>query len=285
MIDILKPWIETLAVLLLAVLGVTLGRWFSTLKRPYWVIGYFTPLFFFLIIGITRCFEALEFTPPFSWFMSGRTEFALIAIACTMLLTTPLSRFPHKTGKILIYIFMSCVVVYYAVLPFFLPGIMRGYFSRFETKLDPNGVCLQSNGHTCGPAAAVSVLNKLGLLAEEGELAILSYTSPIAGTPADSLCLALRRRYAKDGLKCEYRRFKSIAELQGVGPVIAVVKHSFLVDHYVAIFEATDTTITIGDPFRGMTEVSYDKFNEIWRYWGIVLQRSHGKKQQTPHAS
>ena len=53
----------------------------------------------------------------------------------------------------------------------------------------------------------------LGIRAEEGELAILAFSSPAFGTQPDSLCMALAERYNKNSLLCEYRSFESIAEL------------------------------------------------------------------------
>ena len=52
---------------------------------------------------------------------------------------------------------------------------------------------MQSNGYNCGPAAAVTALRRLGLPAEEGELAILAHTSSAAGTSCDTLCTAIER--------------------------------------------------------------------------------------------
>jgi predicted double-glycine peptidase len=69
--------------------------------------------------------------------------------------------------------------------------------------------CRQSTDYTCGPAAAVTALRKLGFPAEEGQIAIVSYTSATTGTPPDILAEALRKYYGKDGLIVEYRPFKN----------------------------------------------------------------------------
>jgi hypothetical protein len=59
-------------------------------------------------------------------------------------------------------------------------------------RVDGDGVCRQSSHYTCGPASAVTVLRKLGLPAEEGEIAILSHTSALTGTEPDVLAKAGR---------------------------------------------------------------------------------------------
>ena len=265
-------WIETVGVLLLALAGIGIGRWFA--KKPYWILGFVIPFFFLAVIGIARYIPGLEFFAPVSWLMSGRSEFAAIAIITTMLLTTPLSRGGTYRLTILVYIFLTCIIVYFSVLPFLLPGIIRENLLGLKTRFDQKNVCLQSNGYNCGPAAAVTALRRLGFTAEEGHLAVLAHTNPIAGTPPDSLCLAIQKHYAKEGLLCTYRKFKSISEMRGLEPVIAVVKYSFLVDHYVTILAADNKTVTVGDPSLGFRKISHKEFQEVWRYRAIILQKT-----------
>jgi predicted double-glycine peptidase len=263
-------WIETLGVLLLAFAGVVFGKWFS--KKSYWILGFVIPFFFLALIGITRYFPGLEFFPPVSWMMAGRTEFAAMAIITAMLLVTPVSRTGLKRLNILAHILLACVIIYYSVLPFLIPGIIKKYLLNLKTTLDKNNVCLQSNGYNCGPSAAVTALRQLGVKAEEGQLAVLSHTNPIAGTPPDSLCLAIRKHDSNKKVGCEYRKFNSISELQGREPVVALVKYSFLVDHYVTVLAINDKTVTLGDPLVGLRQLSRTDFQKMWRYRGIVLR-------------
>jgi hypothetical protein len=265
-------WIETFGVLLLAFAGVGFGKWFS--KKSYWILGFVIPFFFLAIIGTARYFSGLEFFPPVSWLMSGRREFAVMAIITAMLLVTPASRTGLKRLKTLVYMFLACIIVYYSVLPFLLPGIIKEYLLNLKTRFDHKGVCLQSNGYNCGPAAAVTALRRLDFTAEEGNLAVLSHTNPIAGTPPDSLCIAIQKHYIDEKLLCNYRKFKSISELRGQEPVIALVKYSFLVDHYVTVLAVNEKTLTLGDPLAGFRKLSHKEFQQVWRYRGIILQKA-----------
>jgi hypothetical protein len=265
-------WIETFSVLLLAFAGIGIGKWIA--KKPYWMLGFVVPFFFLLFIGFARYFSEVEFFAPVSWLMAGRREFAAIAIITAMLLTTPISRGGSKRLKILVYIFLACIIIYYSVLPFLLPGIIREYLLDLKTRLDHKGVCLQSNGYNCGPAAAVTALRQLGLAAEEGKLAVLSHTNPIAGTPPDSLCVAIQKHYVEEKLLCQYRKFKSISEMRGLEPVIALVKYSFLVDHYVTVLAVNEKTLTLGDPLAGFRKLSHKDFQKVWRYRGIILRKA-----------
>jgi predicted double-glycine peptidase len=265
-------WIETFGVVLLAFAGLAIGKWIA--KKPYWIMGFVIPFFFLLIIGLARYVSGLEFFPPVSWLMSGRREFAVIAIITTMLLATPISRSGSKRLKILVYIFLASIIIYYSVLPFLLPGIIREYLLGLTTRFDQKNICLQSNGYNCGPAAAVTALKQLGLTAEEGKLAVLAHTNPIAGTPPDSLCLAIQKHYADKGFLCKYGEFNSISELRGLEPVIALVKYSFLVDHYVTVLTVNQKTLTVGDPSIGFRKLSHKEFQKVWRYRGIILRKS-----------
>lgn len=264
------PWIETIGVLLLAFASVGFGKWFS--RKSFWILGFVIPFFFLLIIGLARYTPMFEFFPPVSWLMAGRREFAALALITAMLLVTPVARTGHKRSNILVYILLTCIVIYYSVLPFLLPAIIRKNLLNLKTTMDQNNVCLQSNGYNCGPAAAVTALRRLGVRAEEGELAVLSHTNPIAGTPPDSLCFAIQRVDSHKKLLCDYRKFKSVSELHDQGLVIAVVKYSFLVDHYVTVLNINDKIVTLGDPLVGLKKISLSDFQQIWRYRGIVLR-------------
>jgi len=268
---LIRPWLETLGGLVLAGAACVVGRLFSRLRRPYWAAGYAAPLLVIAAVAAVRWAPALEFIPPFSWLLAGRIEFAASAAAGAMLFATLLPHLPRREMKILVGILMAVIVLRYAVLPFALPGLLRGSLSALETKFDPDGVCQQSTGYTCGPAAAVSALDQLGLPGDEAELAVLARTNPVSGTQPDLLCAALAERYAARGLSCEYRYFASVAELRDAAPAIAMIRHSILTDHYVAVLKVDDLRVTLADPQVGLRKLSDEHFARIWRNCAIVL--------------
>jgi len=269
----MRPWIETAAVVLLAAGGFGLGLLCSRLKKPYWLLGYVVPFVLVGLIAAARRVPRLEFVAPFSWLMSGRAEFALLGFLASMLLATPLSRLPRRSTRALVVLFAVCAVVSAAVLPFLSPALIRGRLSRLVTRFDIDGICLQGTTYTCGPAAAVTALRRLGLNADEGEIAILAHTSAFSGTQPDSLCQALRQRYGPDGLECDVRFLKSIDELRDADAAVVLVKYRLMVDHYVAVLAVTDDTITLGDPLNGSRELSHDEFRAMWRRTALVLTR------------
>lgn len=270
----LTPWLESVAVTLLAVAGVLLGRWFSNLNKPYWTFGYFLPLALIVVYGIASKNPSLSLEPPISWMMMGRNKFAVIGFITTMVLTTPLSRLPGKRARVYVAALMVVIVSLMSVWPFLAPAFNRTYLSKLKTRLDADGICLQSNDYNCGPASAVTALRKLGFPAEEGEIAILAHTSTATGTPPDILARALKELYAKDGLESEFRVFKSIDELEHAGLTLAVIKHSFMLDHYVTVLEITDGQVVVGDPMKGKIALARDDFEKKWRFVGVVLRRA-----------
>ena len=268
-------WLEGTFALMAAVAGVVLGYWFSRLRKPWWALGYFIPLFLVMVYGVAvYCpYPALSFEPPVSWMIMGRKKFAVLGFVATMVLTTPLSRVPKQRDRIVISILMAVMVFAVSVWPFIVPAFERNEIARLQTHIDANGVCIQTTDFTCGPALAITALRKLGLSGEEGKIGILSGTSSVVGTPPDMLAEALQNEYGKDGLVAEYRSFKDISELKKAGLTLAIIKFDFMVDHYVAVLEVTDTDVIVGDPLNGRDKMSYDEFQRVWRYQGIVLRR------------
>ena len=266
-------WLAALVALFCALAGVVLGWWFSRRSSPYWMIGYFIPLTLVFIYALAFRFPTLMFTPPFSWIMIGIKKFAAFGFISTLLLTTPLSRVPQKRNRVMIATLMAFVVFFMALWPFLAPMVDRGQLSRLQTNIDKDGICLQSTDYTCGPASAVTALRKLGLPAEEGQIAILSCTSFQEGTPLDLLADALDRQYAASGLLVNCRVFNSISELKPAGLTLAVVKYGVFVDHWVTVLEVTDAEVVVGDPLGGLERLSYQDFALKWRFIGIVLQR------------
>lgn len=268
----MNPWLETVGITLVAVLGIFLGKFFSRLKKSYWATGYILSLLLITFIGITRCSNSLAFTPPFAW-VAGRVKFVIFTLAITMGMVTPLSRLPHKLEKATVWVLMVVIVFWFSIMPFLSPALIEGRLANLKTQVDSNGICYQTTDYTCAPAAAVTALRKLGLSAREGDLAILSHTSPVTGTLPTCLRTALQNQYGDEGLTCSYQYFDSVAQLKNAGLILAVVKSAFLSDHCVAVLEVSDETITLADPAVGRLSLSHKQFEKIWRFSGLVLKR------------
>jgi hypothetical protein len=271
-------WFETAGVILTAVFGAVVGRIFSRLKNPHWIWGYLVPLALIVLLAIAAHVSTKAFVPLLTWVFGGRMRFVIIGIAVTMGSMTLLGRLKRPVEKVLVFVVMIGAVIWGAVLPFLVPALIRADLTHLQTKLNADNICFQGTDYTCGPAAAVTALRQLGLSAQEGEIAILSHTSPVVGTLPWCLYSAIRDRYGAEGLQCQFRRFDSVSQLRQAGVTLAVVRDAFLLDHCVAVIEVGDETVTIGDPVLGRVKMSYKDFEDIWRFYGIALKHDPTQK-------
>jgi Peptidase C39 family len=270
----MNPWAETIGVILVAFLGILLGRLFSRFRTPYWILGYLLPAGLIAMLALVRFDNALAFVRPFVWIAAGRAKFVTLSLAVSMGLTVPLSRLPRKWEQFSVCVIMAGFVTWFSVLPFLVPALIKGQLEHLRTRFDSKGVCRQTTDYTCGPAAAVTALEKLGLPATEGELAVLSYSSPVTGTLPSCLSAALQKKYGPEGLRCRYRHFDSIEQLRNAGLTLAVVKEAFMLDHCIAVLGVSDDAVAVADPVTGTRRIPYRQFEKMWRYCGIVLHRT-----------
>jgi predicted double-glycine peptidase len=270
--EALTPWLESVVVAGIALMAFLLGRWSSRLPKPYWLAGYLLPLGLILLYCVAAFQPGVAMVPPLSWMTVGRSRFVCFNFITTMVLSAPLARLPQRRTRMVVCA-LVVVLTLVSVVPFAAPAFNRGYLASLKTRVDGDGVCRQSNDYTCGPASAVTVLRKLGLPAEEGEIAILSHTSSLTGTEPDVLAKVLQKRYAAQGLVSEYRGFRSVDELRGAGLTVVVMKFNALQDHCVAILGVETNRVLVGDPLSGLRSCGIEDFEEQWLFVGIVLKR------------
>jgi hypothetical protein len=70
-------WLAAFISLLCALAGVGLGLWFSRLRSPYWMIGYFVPIVLIFLCVAAFNVPAVLFAPPASWMLMGLKKFAV----------------------------------------------------------------------------------------------------------------------------------------------------------------------------------------------------------------
>jgi predicted double-glycine peptidase len=271
-VSILVPWFESLAVATFAVAAFLLGRFSGRLPRPYWLLGYLFPLAIVLLYSAAVFYPLLASVPPLSWMTNGRSRFACFNFITTMLLSAPLSRLAQKRNRIVLCVLIT-VLTSVSIIPFLAPAFNRSYLAGLKTRVDSDGVCRQSNDYTCGPAAAVTALRKLGLPAEEGQISILAHTSALTGTEPDVLAAVLQKHYARDGLIAQYRGFRDVEDLKHAGLTVAVMRFNALQDHCVTVLGVETNKIVVADPLSGLTHISPQEFESRWQFVGIVLTR------------
>jgi hypothetical protein len=269
----MNPWAQSGGEVLLAIGGICLSRRLARLPTSRCLAVWLLSLAVVLLFGVQRYTRGLEFVPPFSWVAATHTRFVLFPVIIPVLLLLPAAKHANSRLRVFLAVLVGMFILQFSVLPALLPAFNRSLLLNLKTRMDRDGVCLQGTGYTCGPAAAVTALRRLGLSADEGEIAVWARSTSMAGTPPDVLAETLREHYGSQGLTAKLRYFKSIPELKQGGLVLAVIKYGFWVDHYVTILSVTDTNVLVGDPLSGLTSCSCDDFGKMWRYSGIVLER------------
>lgn len=198
----------------------------------------------------------------------------LLAFLMPLSLSALLPGLPRLWEKAATGLVLAVYVVCFGLYPFAGPAFAQSRLKSLETRIDQNGVCIQSLNYTCGPAAAVSALQALGVSASESELSMLARTCPVIGTTPWQLYEAVAETAAPFGVDCRYASFASIEELVADGPALAVVRENVFLDHCVAVMKVNDIYVTLADPAVGLRMMPVDRFNAIWRHTGIVLTRS-----------
>ena len=188
-----------------------------------------------------------------------------------------ISVFAIKRKTHLLPVILMVLIIAFS-LPFFTihygPSIWMHYkLKNLETTFSKDGICKQTTGFTCGPAAAATVLRLLGIEAQENDLAIYSKCNPKNGTTNENLVNAIEKLYGKKGIECSYLPFDSVEQLKGKCPLIACINLSPVVSHYTVVLEITDDKVIIGDPIGGIKTWSYENF--IKKCWptAIILKR------------
>jgi len=268
-----SPWFETVAVCALIAVGTALGKAFSDRPKPYWLLGYTLALALVGWLLLVTYNQSLHFAQLFIRIATGRARFVILSFAVTIGLISPLSRLPRKSERLIVCTVTALIVTWFSVLPFLSSAMMENRMRDLRTRFDSDGICIQNTAYTCAPAAAVTALARLGLPASEGEIANLSRTNPITGTLPWSLCAALGSRYVKQGLRCRYRCFESVAQLADAGVTLVILKDKFLSDHCVTVLAVSGDTVTVADPEIGKRSISSEQFKKVWRFCGIVLDR------------
>lgn len=250
-----------------------LGSVISRSKKIHWAWGYFIPLALLALLLTATYISAHLFIVPLVWLSGGRARFVILCLAVTTGASSLIIRLHSKLERAVVFVITLAVLIWSSVLPFLVPALIRNDLAGLTTKVDENNICLQTTDYTCGPAAAVTALRRLGLSADEGQIAILAHTSPVAGTLPWCLYKALDNRYSRQGLLCRLQYFDSVEQLPDDAVTLAVVRDAFLLDHCVAVLNVTDKTVTFADPVFGTERMSHKKFERIWRFYGIVLSR------------
>jgi hypothetical protein len=128
-----------------------------------------------------------------------------------------------------------------------------------------DNTCLQSTLSTCGPAAAATIVRRLGGSLSEQQLARESFTS---GTGTENWYLA--RTLERHGFAT---RMLLSDPLQAPLPAIAGVRLKSYVNsgHFIALLDRRDDQLVIADPMEGLMTNTLAKLQAAYDFTGFFL--------------
>jgi predicted double-glycine peptidase len=265
--------LNALGVTGVAVVLAWLGHRLARKRGRWWMWGWIVPLLTLYVAAFGLNFRKYAFMPPMSWLVGGWGRWMVIAWAASLTLGTLIGKLPRASTRRVLWFLCGVIILRTATLPFLSPLLSQSAFGCLTTTVDQDGVCLQGTPYSCGPAAAVTALRKLGFKAEENRLAGLSGTTMLIGTPDDMLAEALRKEYGPQGLKVEWRYVASVDELRSWPVSIAVIKYNQFVDHYVTVLGFDGDQIIVGDPLNGRNIMPIEEFLKTWHHVSILMRR------------
>jgi hypothetical protein len=259
-----------LVLMLLMLSGLGLGRWLA-LSKSMWRLGVAWAMLAVVITSLARRFDTVATQAPFDLLVAGHTEYLIYAFFAPIffLPLMPRLRSPQRRA---VGVFLVASLFYYSVLPLALPLALRAEHAALKTEIDILGICRQTTSYTCGPAAAVTALAWIDVPAEEAEFAVAAHSNPVSGTQADFLCEAINARLPT-GWQARYATYPDVESFAADLPALAIIRQTFMADHYVAVIEAVDGSLVIGDPGPGLRILEFAEFAKIWRCQAIVIEQ------------
>lgn len=131
--------------------------------------------------------------------------------------------------------------------------------------------CLQSTGWSCAPAAACSLLRRVGVEARESEMARLMCARPHFGTDLLNMQRGLARKLRGTGYRVELRRLDYAGLVAGDAPCLVSMELHFFMDHAMAVVHADAAGVSVLDPLSGPDWIPRDRFEEIWRKNALLV--------------
>ena len=240
--------------------GIGIGRRVS--RGRFWGWGVAVPLMLVALVMAGHRVARLAFVPPVSWVVGAQVDPVMMAGAIACLLTVLRARMRQRRQRIALTVLRAVMVGFYGLTPLLLPMVVRGDLLAGATTVDIHGVCLQTHGYTCGPAAAVTCLRVLGVNAQEGRMAVEARCGPVVGTDGALLAHAVNRWYGAAGVRCGYRYVGTLESLRL--PAVATVVSLRYGGHDVAVLAVNAEEVIIGDPMSGRDRWPKTEFLAEW---------------------
>jgi ABC-type bacteriocin/lantibiotic exporter with double-glycine peptidase domain len=112
-------------------------------------------------------------------------------------------------------------------------------------------------------------------------MVFLCGTTALTGTDEFGVCRGLWSKLAGTGARVRVVRDDWDGLLRRQLPAMAVVAHSFLVDHWVVVLESGEDGVLVGDPLIAQPyRQAKDRFLRRWR--GVLVEVVPGSRRPVP---
>ena len=206
-----------------------------------------------LFVGIGIPFLVLRLFPDIADNILGYWTWGFVIRPWTMLLCVALmliiaAAVQHR-WRLLMYNSVVGAMVGFLVLTR-IQGFLTDY-TLLTGVVDEHGVCLQTSGYSCGPAAMSMALNLYGVEKSEREIAIACQSSLLNGTN-EFLTVAYLRQHLRDqGVTAQ---LLTNPATRPQTPYIEEVKLNAVVNHWVFVTAESEHHFTVNDPLHGRIE-------------------------------
>ena len=131
--------------------------------------------------------------------------------------------------------------------------------------VNPEGICLQSTGYSCGPAAAATLLHHYGVSATEDEMAELCVTrgggTRTAGTSDAGILRGLRHKLQDRG-----RAVISTPSYDEIPvPSLVAIQLNPRLGHCILISKVESDQVRVIDPLFGRGTIVRSQFERMWQ--------------------
>jgi hypothetical protein len=270
----LNPWVETIAVGVLALSGLLAGVVISRVGKQagLWVCLGTTLLI--LTLGAGWLIPVNVDIPIVFALVCGRARFVLLAFIVPLALAAARPYLPYKIERQGIIVLIALSIYAFAVFPFLGAARAGGVLKELPVWYDGDGVCLQSTPYTCGPAAAATALRHFGMDVSEGQIAVLSRSCPVIGTSDYDLTRAIRQITSGRAMETSYGRWNELPMLTEHQVLLAMLRQGRWMNHCVLIMKMTGNSVVFADPAEGLITLSKERFLYLWTGRGILLQNN-----------
>ena len=229
-----------------------------------------------LIISLIWILHLLHLYTLFSaldWITLSRLKFILLAAAVTFGLAAGLNTITSFWRRMAVRASLIVFLYVFIVLPFVIPAAIQNETRTLPLLLEGHGFCIQSRPYTCGPAAAVSALSRVGISAREGQIALGSRTAPLLGTNMWDLYKTVERICEKEHIPCSYQRMADLDQLPPNSICMVSIKAGTFVSHCVTVLNYNDRYVTLADPAVGLRYMTRREFNNTWYHTAVILTK------------